>query len=135
MDELDRILQRLVPELGDQTGEPAPLEGGITNRNFKVTLGGKEYVVRVPGKETDLLGIDRAAERLSNERAAELGIAPPVAVALEDPVCLVTLFVEGTEQSEEDLRAADAVALVARQLKQLHRPEQPLPTTFDTFTL
>ena len=49
----------------------APLAGGITNRNFVVTVDGSErYVVRFPGERTDLLGIDRAGER---EAAARPG--------------------------------------------------------------
>ena len=53
-----------------------PLDGGITNRNFRVNFGGTDYVVRLPGKNTDLLGIDREAERLATKRAAELGPRP-----------------------------------------------------------
>ena len=64
---------------------PAPLDGGITNRNYRAQFGEREYVIRVPGKDTGLLGIDREAERLANERAAEIGIAPPVAAMLTEP--------------------------------------------------
>ena len=63
---LNDILQRLESSLGPLTGEPAVLEGGITNRNLRVTLGGVDYVLRRPGKDTGLLGIDREAERLAN---------------------------------------------------------------------
>ena len=79
MDELGRILERLVPELGALEGDLAPLDGGITNRNFRVTLGGKEYVIRVPGKDTSLLEIDRGTEQAANRKASELGVAPRVA--------------------------------------------------------
>ena len=62
--ELNDILAQLEAELAPLQGEPQELDGGITNRNFRVTLGGLDYVVRRPGKDTELLGIDRAAERL-----------------------------------------------------------------------
>src|SRR3981081_3496766 len=91
MGELNHILQRLEPLLGALTREAAEPGGGITNRNFRVTLGGAEYVIRRPGKDTDLLGIDREAERTATEAAAALGIAPAVAATLDD--CLVTRFV------------------------------------------
>ena len=51
-------------------------EGGITNRNYRARFGGRDYVIRVPGKDTSLLEIDRGAERIANERAAAIGIAP-----------------------------------------------------------
>ena len=44
------------------------LEGGITNRNFRVNFGGTDYVVRLPGKKTNALGIDREAERMPPRR-------------------------------------------------------------------
>ena len=68
--ELNDILHELEASLGPLGGEPRPLDGGITNRNFRVRLGGEDYVVRLPGKDTELLGIDRDAERIANEAAA-----------------------------------------------------------------
>ena len=55
MARLEEILARLESSLGGLSGEPMPLSGGITNHNFRVELGGQEYVVRVHGKDTDVL--------------------------------------------------------------------------------
>ena len=38
------------------------LGGGITNHNFKVEVAGGPYVLRIAGRDTELLGIDRAVE-------------------------------------------------------------------------
>jgi thiamine kinase-like enzyme len=132
-EKLRQIVQKLTPQLGEAEGEPRPLEGGITNRNYLVTLGGKAYVVRLPGKKTELLGIDRVGERQANESAAELGLAPPVAAMLTDPPCLVTEFIEGTEMSEEDLRDPGNVSVIAPSLRRLHDSGAELPTDFDSF--
>src|SRR5271154_5390091 len=88
--QLGAILARLEPSLGVIAGEPTPLSGGITNHNFRVTLGDEEYVLRLHGTDTDLLGIDRQAERIACGVAAELGIAPELIAAFDD--CLVTRF-------------------------------------------
>ena len=93
--ELTDVVARLAAVLGPREGGVRPLEGGITNRNYRVNFGGEEYVVRLPGKDTNLLGIDREAERLATERAAELGVGPKVAAMFQDPPCLVTCFIEG----------------------------------------
>ena len=61
--ELEAALAALAPLLGAAAGAPQALEGGITNRNFRLLLGGRDVVVRMPGKDTGLLGIDRSAER------------------------------------------------------------------------
>src|SRR6185436_9964583 len=84
-DDLGRIVQQLAAILGDPDGEPAPLEGGITNRNYRARFAGRDYVIRVPGKDTNLLEIDRGTERIANEHAAAVGVAPPVAATVETP--------------------------------------------------
>jgi thiamine kinase-like enzyme len=126
VDDLSDILRRLEPSLGPLTGEPRPLSGGITNRNFRATLGGIDYVIRQPGKDTDLLGIDRQAERLATEAAARLGIAPAVAAALEE--CLVTRFIECRPMQRQDL--LDGVEEIARALRSFHDSQTVLPTGF-----
>ena len=70
--ELATALRRLEPALGALEGEPVALDGGITNRNYRVTLGGAPLVVRLCGKRTGPLGIDRDTECLAAERASEL---------------------------------------------------------------
>jgi thiamine kinase-like enzyme len=124
--ELNDILQRLEPSLGPLSGKPEPLEGGITNRNFRVTLGDGEYVVRQPGKDTQLLGIDRNAERLASELAASLGIAPAVAAVLED--CLVTRFLTCSALGPREI--ADGVEEVALALRSFHDSPARLPASF-----
>ena len=104
--ELTEVVARLSALLGPRQGGVLPLEGGITNRNFRVNFGGDDYVVRLPGKDTNLLGIDREAERLATKYAAELGLGPKVAAMLETPSCLVTCFVESREMTAR--RAARA---------------------------
>src|SRR3954447_18852875 len=64
---MEEVLRKLAERLGPQEGEPQPLDGGITNRNYRVRFGATEYVVRLCGRETDLLGIDRDAEREAGE--------------------------------------------------------------------
>jgi thiamine kinase-like enzyme len=135
MNEVVQIVEKLAPELGEPEGEPTPLEGGITNRNYLVMLGGKRYVIRVPGKDTNLLGIDRGGERDANQGAAEVGIAPPVAALLTDPPALVTEFVEGTGMEAEDLQEPEALELIAGELRSYHDSSVSLPTKFDSFSL
>jgi thiamine kinase-like enzyme len=132
---LEEIVAALEPELGKLEGDPAPLEGGITNRNYRARFGGRDYLLRIPGKDTDQLGIDRRAERSANECAAALGVAPPVAVMLEEPPCLVTGFVKGEQMTPADLRKPAVVGEVARSLRSIHESGASVPTTFDSFRL
>jgi thiamine kinase-like enzyme len=124
--ELNDILALLESSLAPLRGEPQELDGGITNRNFRVVLGDCEYVVRRPGRDTDLLGIDRAAERLANDAAAQLGLAPAVAAAL--PECLVTDYVECSPLTPAEVAAG--IEELARALRAFHDSDVLLPTRF-----
>jgi thiamine kinase-like enzyme len=115
---LDEAVRLLASGLGEPEGPPVPLEGGITNRNYRLRWAGRDCVLRLPGKDTELLGIDREAERAATEAAAALGIGPEV-VAFEPALgCLVTRFIEGRPVGEEELRAR--VPEVAAALRAIH---------------
>ena len=133
--ELGQIVQELVPALGPVEGEVTALDGGITNRNFRARFAGTDYVIRIPGKDTNLLEIDRGAEVIANERAAGIGVAPPVAAALDEPQAIVTEFVEGEAMESGDLREPATLVEVARALRSIHDLGEPLPTTFDSFRI
>jgi len=118
--------------LGPLDGEPVVLEGGITNRNFRVGLGGRDCVVRLAGKDTRLLGIDRDAECRATAYAAGLGIAPEVVDFLPDDECLVTTFISGRQLEQEEVR--ERAAEIAEDLRAVH-VGPPLPTRFDVFEI
>ena len=126
MRDLDAVLEPLQSRLGPLEGEPLALSGGITNRNFRVRLGGGEYVVRLAGERSSLLGIDRTAERLASEAAARLGIGPPVLAGVED--CLVTGFIEGSPVAGRE--PAERAVELAGALRSFHGCGLRLPVSF-----
>ena len=126
MADLTGILQRLELALGPLSGKPVPLDGGITNRNYRARFGERDYVVRLPGKDTDLLGIDRDAERLAAAEAARLGIGPRLAYA--DAECAVTEFAGASPVGIAELAAAPGA--LARALRAFHDSGLELPTRF-----
>jgi thiamine kinase-like enzyme len=129
-----QTVKKLEAELGALKGEPAPLEGGLTNHNYRACFGGREVVVRLPGVRTELLGSNRDAEREASARAAAVGVAPALLASLEDPPCLVFEFVAGETMSAERLREPAATAVVAAALRALHGCE-PIAANFDSFRL
>jgi thiamine kinase-like enzyme len=109
-----------------------PLGGGITNRNFKVAFDGETYVVRIGGKDTDLLGIDRRVEHGASLVAAELGVGPEVVAFLEAESCLVTRFIEGREVPPTEMRRPETIRRAAATLRLIH-DGPPIPGRFDSF--
>jgi thiamine kinase-like enzyme len=126
------LLNELVPVLGERGSEPLALDGGITNRNYRVVMGGEDYVLRICGKDTAVLGIDRDAECEATMAAARIGVGPEVVVYRPDLEVLVTRWVEGTPATAQDVR--DAVEAIAAALRKVHAGA-PLPARFDTFAL
>src|SRR5215211_7098644 len=72
-----------------------PLEGGITNRNYRIDVGGNSFHLRIAGENTELLGIDRQHEHRAHQIAGELDIAPEVVYFIEPEGYLVTRFIDG----------------------------------------
>ena len=120
--EPEQLAERVWP--GEQVSIE-PLGGGITNRNFKVGAGGQEFVLRIGGTDTELLGIDRTAEHAASRIAAELGLGPEVVAFLEPEGYLVTRFVDG-EVGKVDVEQVGAA------LRLLHGGPA-LPGRFDSF--
>jgi thiamine kinase-like enzyme len=125
----EQIVARVWP------GRPAEVEvlgGGITNHNFKVTLDGDSYVLRVGGKDTGLLGIDRSVEHGASRVAAELGIGPEIAAFVEPEGYLVTRFIEGNPIPPEEMRRPATIARAAATLRRIHEGPR-IPGRFDSF--
>ncbi len=125
-------VRALAPVLGEPEGAPEALTGGITNRNYRLRWGGRDCVLRMPGKDTALLGIERRAEWAATRAAAATGIGPP-AIAFDPGLgCLVTEFVEGRPVEPEELRAR--IPELAEALRTIHGGGA-LPAAFDAFAV
>jgi thiamine kinase-like enzyme len=126
---VERIVERIWP------GREARVEvlgGGITNHNFKVELGREAYVLRIGGRDTELLGIDRRAEHEASLAAAAVGVGPEVVAFVEPEGYLVTRFVEGEIVPVETIRTPECIARVATSLRAVHAGP-PIPSRFDSF--
>jgi thiamine kinase-like enzyme len=124
-------LRALEPQLGPPESEPVPIEGGITNRNYRVRFVGRDCVVRLPGKDTELLGIDREAEREAATIAHAAGLGPAVSAFLVEDNCLVTAFVDGHGLEAADVR--EDIDRVAAALYAIHHAHAAVHHTFSPF--
>jgi thiamine kinase-like enzyme len=120
-DELVGALRRL-PELGGHELTLTALSGGITNRNFLVTLAGadRQYVVRLAGNDTHLLGISREVEHAATVAAAGVGVGPEVVAFIRPEGYLVTRFIEGQPVSLEQVREPETLRRVADSIRRVH---------------
>ena len=129
MSGVEEMVERVWP------GRDAAVEvlgGGITNRNFKVSVDGATYVLRIGGKDTELLGIDRRAEHEASLAAAAVGVGPEVVAFIEPEGFLVTRYIEGEVVVPEAIREPEPLRRVAQALRAVHGGP-PIPARFDSF--
>jgi thiamine kinase-like enzyme len=126
----EEVVERIWP---GRTANVSVLGGGITNHNLKVELDGDEtYVLRIAGRDTALLGIDREVEYEASLAAAALGVGPDVVTYVEPEGYLVTRFIEGEIVPAERMREPATMRRVVAALRPFHKGP-PLPGRFDAF--
>lgn len=95
------------------------LDGGLTNRNLKVTTADGSCVVRIPAEGPSLLGIDREHEYANSVAAATAGVGAPV-LHYRPGEGIVVGFLPGATLSDADLHDPAVLGRVAAACRQLH---------------
>jgi len=102
--------------IGDVAIEPL---AGLTNRNFKITVAGQSYVLRLPGMGTEKY-INREAEAHNAALAAKAGLTPEIVHADANTGLMLTRFVDGgetlTAAAMHDPRTLHDAAQILRRL-------------------
>ena len=106
-----------------------PLDGGMTNLNFKVSDASGQYVVRL-GDDDPVHLISRANEFAASVAAFRVGVSPEP-IHREDGV-LVVRFVDGRVYGEADVRVAANLERIIESLARFHRE---VPRHFDGITV
>jgi aminoglycoside phosphotransferase (APT) family kinase protein len=116
-DVVDELAARLWP---DRVRSIEVLAHGITNSNYVVDLGDEKVVVRVPGNDTHLLGIDRSNEVVAGGLAAAVGVGPEVLVTDATTGCIVFRFIDGRAVSTTELAEEPMLGHFVETLRQVH---------------
>jgi thiamine kinase-like enzyme len=134
-DERLRAVARRLPEFAAQPYVSAPLPGGLTNRNYRITgRDGRSAVVRLSSAQSAAVGIDRDAEHANSASAAAQGVAPAVLAYLPDLSALVIEWIEGPTFCAQDLDDSATLTSVAALCRQLHAGPA-FAADFDMFAL
>jgi thiamine kinase-like enzyme len=131
------IIEEVVAKLDDWKGRDISIQhlsGGLTNTNYKVTVDGIPFFIRVPGEGTELLAIDRKNEHHSAKAAAQVGIGPKVLHHLPEYNVMVLEFLNGRTMSKDLLNESGMPTRMAQSIKRLHTGERLL-LDFNMFRL
>ena len=135
--ELTEVVARVTALLGPREGSVVQLEGGITNRNFRVNFGG-DGLRRAPAGQAHGDAGDRPHRRVHRQQGGRRSWAwrPEVAAMFEEPPCLVTMFIDGREMTAgRAARAGRARGDRRATCAASTSPGPELPTGFDSFRL
>jgi len=120
-DLLDTAVLDRVPGWAGHVRQVEPLGGGITNRNFRVTVDDSSFVVRIPASTGDLLGIDRRVEHEASRLAAIAGVGPEVIAFIEPEGALVTRFIAGQPVTDAAVHEPAMLDRIAHALRRIHQ--------------
>jgi thiamine kinase-like enzyme len=128
---IERILNQ-IPGWNAAGAKVAPLVGGITNQNYLVDIDGETFVLRIGGKGTHLLGIDRGRESICTAIAAQVGVGAEVIHFLPTEDVLVTRFIAGTVFTPEIAAQHEMLPRIVDSIKRYHAGAV-FPGTFSPF--
>jgi thiamine kinase-like enzyme len=133
-DEVLRALSAIPIFAGRPLGRPEIERiGGLTNRNYCVTIGPDSYVLRLAGAGTAAY-IDRRAEEHNAKVAAAAGVNADVLFFDAEAGTLLARYVDGAEtMSERAFRDLGRVERAARTFRRMHRHPEPFAGRFDVF--
>lgn len=95
------------------------ISGGWTNESYKITLESGAFVLRLSGKNTGALGIDRAGEYQIVSLAGQMGIAPQVVFFDYDAGLMISHFEDGKILTPPVVDR-ERVMIFSRLLRRIH---------------
>lgn len=107
--------------------------GGMSNKNFKVDLDGKSYVLRVPGNGSDGM-VDRKFEEFNSLEGSKLGINPPVRYFNANTGIKLVDYVEDAETlNSATIQRYENMKKIAAIYHNLHYSHVRLKNEFNIF--
>jgi aminoglycoside phosphotransferase (APT) family kinase protein len=129
--DVELVVERLWP---GRRLVPEPLDGGTTNTNFAVAVDGERFVVRLPGADAELLGIDRESELAAGRLAADLGVGPEIVATDAQSGAVVARFLDGHHVALAELGRTPLVEAVGAVLHRVHHAGR-VRAVFDHFAV
>jgi len=116
---IDRLI-KLIPEWKGKLIKVNPINSGITNINFQVTVGKKIFFLSMPYSNSELLNIDYGNKYYNNKICGEINISPRVTHFIESENLLVTEFIKSKASSLTIFQSSKEIEQLVKNIKLLH---------------
>ncbi|HUU78757.1 MAG TPA: choline/ethanolamine kinase family protein [candidate division Zixibacteria bacterium] len=120
---MNSILQSIIAKIPNWTdAKELIIEeiSGLTNQNYRVTVDRDRFVLRISGKNTEKLGINREHEFEVLRAVSDAGIGPKIVCFIKPEGHLVTQWIEGRHWTAEEYRKPENIRLMVETIKRLH---------------
>ena len=101
-------------------GVVTAIEGGLSNRAWRLEAHGQRWFVRLGHPQAERLGVDRQSECALLRTVSVAGLAPEVLACEPAAGLLVTRFIDGNTWGAPDASIDDNIRRVAERLRLLH---------------
>jgi thiamine kinase-like enzyme len=125
-----KLLHDLEPHTG-LVSSIVTINGGITNRNYKLETEHGAFMLRIAGERTELLGIDRANEFSSSQIAFQTGIGTEPIAFIENHAAILSRFIPNALTLDPETATVRLERIVPR-LRAFHDTSS-LPAKFSPF--
>jgi len=119
MTALEKVIER-IEEWKKKSIDVKELTAGITNKNYKVTVEGRSYVVRIPGAGTDLF-IQRDVELYNTLEASRVGVGARVFKYFEESYIVIAEFIQGEVMSIKRFHDHSRIERAVKAIAQVNR--------------
>ncbi len=107
--------------------------GGMSNKNFKVDIAGRSYVLRVPGNGSDGM-VERTNEEFNAIEACRLGVNPPIRYFNPKTGVKLADFIENAETlTAATIQRHDNMRKIADIYRTVHNSHIRLKNEFNIF--
>ena len=132
IDNLRTYLKEIFPKAEVDAANVTKI-GGMSNKNFKVNVEGKNYVLRVPGNGSEGMVV-RSCEEFNSAEACKMGITPSIRYFNSQTGIKLTDFIENAETlNSATIQRHDNMRKIAKIYRTLHESHIRLKNEFNIF--
>lgn len=119
-------IQALLPEISPHLVNPfqiEPLDGGFTNQTYRISGLNQVLVLKMIGRQQEILGLDPDQEAVALQRASMASIGPRVVYHSRQGNFLLLEFLQGNVLQGSDLHSPAMLRDLIKQLQVVHHLE------------